>query len=262
MSVRGMHHSKLKKLGGGWESEHDTPAEDDLAAPPAHYEPSEDDIASPHDAGAGIVEQRAAENGQYLDRSVDPETLSIPLVVFPKLKRVIPQSETVCAGWSAFINAIAPTPAPVVVEKKDVPYVIGGTLQEAPLSEAARKELRRLGKDAETGKARSNKHIPSLGPGLLLDDDGDVLAREAVLRALGCAACIYTSHSYGTIKKGAVEASKGGRVVLCLNREYSPDEHQLLWDGINHLLGGGFDKAGRTRSQCYGMRAAKHGGAV
>ena len=138
-----------------------------------------------------------------------------------------------------------------------MPYVIGGTLQEAPLSEAARKELRRLGKDAETGKARSNKNIPSLGPGLLLDDDGDVLAREAVLRALGCAACIYTSHSYGTIKKGAAEASKGGRVVLCLNREYSPDEHQLLWDGINHLLGGGFDKAGRTRSQCYGMHARR-----
>jgi hypothetical protein len=72
MSVRGMHHSELKKLGGGWASEHDTPAEDDLAAPPAHYEPAENDIASPHHAGAGIVEQPASESEQYLDRSVDP----------------------------------------------------------------------------------------------------------------------------------------------------------------------------------------------
>ena len=256
------------RLHGGQAPAQDELAEDDDAAPPiAPNAPDEGDDGgqvlaqyAPVDAPAvtaGVVDQRTAENEQYLDRSVDPEALSIPLIVFPKLNRVIPQRESNYAGWSAFISAVAPTPAPVVVEKKDVPYVIGGTLQEAPLSEAARKELRRIGKDAETGKARSNKHILSLGPGLLLDDDGDVLAREAVLRALGCAACIYTSHSYGTIKKGAVEASKGGRVLLCLNREYSPDEHQLLWDGINHLLGGGFDKAGRTLSQCYGMHARR-----
>ena len=204
-----MHHSELKKLGGGWKSEHDTPAEDDLAAPPAHDEPAENDIASPHHAGAGIVEQRASENEKYLDRNVDPETLSIPLAVFLSLYKVIPTSETTCAGWSEFIEAIAPTPAPTAKQKSDVPYVVAGPLQDAPLSEAAQKELRRLGKDAETGKARSNKHIPALGPGLLLDDDGDLLAREAVLRTLGCAACIYTSYSYGMIKKGAAEPSKG-----------------------------------------------------
>jgi hypothetical protein len=64
---------------------------------------------------------------QYLDRSIDLVTLSIPLLMFPKLTRVIPQSETICTGWSAFIDAVAPTPAPVVQEKKDVPYVIAGT---------------------------------------------------------------------------------------------------------------------------------------
>ena len=201
----------------------------------------------------GIVEQRGAENEQYLDRSVDPEKLSIPLAVFPKLTKVIPQRETTYAGWSAFIDAVAPTPAPVVTEKKDVPYVIAGTLQEAPLSKAAQSELHRAGKDVEIGKARSNKHIPSLGPAFLLDDDiidGDVFDREAQLKALGIAAVIYSSHSYGFGKMG-------GRVVVCLNRPYSPDEHKPLWYAINHLLSGGFDEAGQTLSQCYGIHARR-----
>ena len=188
------------------------------------------------------VEQQASENEQYLDRSIDLETLSIPLVLFPGLNRVIPQSETDYVGWSAFVDAVAPMPAPVVQEKKDVPYVIAGTLQEAPLSNAARSELHRAGKDAETGKARSNKHVASLGPAFLLDDDivdGDVFDREAKLKALGVAAFIYSSHSYGFDKMG-------GRVGVCLNRSYTPDEHKPLWYGISHLLGGGFDKAGRT----------------
>jgi hypothetical protein len=212
---------------------------------PEQYE-SAQDAAQPH-------EQRAAENERYLDRSVDHETLSIPLVVFPRLNRVIPQSETICAGWSAFIDAVAPTPAPVVQEKKDVPYVIAGTLQEGPLSKAAREELRKAGKDAKTGKARSNKCVASLGPAYLLDDDiidGDVLDREARLRALGVAAFIYSSHSYGFGKMG-------GRVGVCLNRPYTSDEHKPLWHGISHLLGGGFDAAGQTLSQCYGMHARR-----
>jgi hypothetical protein len=54
---------------------------------------------------------------QYLDRRIDPEKLSIPLVLFPRLNRVIPQSETDYVGWSAFIDAVAPTPAPVVKKK-------------------------------------------------------------------------------------------------------------------------------------------------
>jgi hypothetical protein len=56
------------------------------------------------------VEQRVGENE---DRSVDPETLSIPLVVFPGLYNVIPTCQTTCSGWSAFVDATAPTPAPV-----------------------------------------------------------------------------------------------------------------------------------------------------
>jgi hypothetical protein len=74
---------------------------------------------------------------------------------------VIPQRETVCTGWSAFVDAVAPTSALIVPEKKNVPYVIAGTLQEAPLSEAAQKELRRAGKEAVVGKARSTEHVTS-----------------------------------------------------------------------------------------------------
>jgi hypothetical protein len=130
---------------------------------------------------------------QYLDRSVDLEALSIPLVEFTGLYRVIPTSETAFAGWSAAINAVAPTPPPIIKNKSDVPYVIAGELKEAVLSNAARDQLREAGINAETGKARSNDCVAFQGPAFLLDDDGDVLAREAVLRALGCAACIYTS---------------------------------------------------------------------
>ena len=216
-----------------------SPALEQPAAPQQHKQPA--------------VEQRAAENEQYLDRSVDPETLSIPLVLFPRLNRVIPQSETDYLGWSAFIDAVAPTPAPVVQNKKDVHYVITGKLQEAPLSKPAQSELHRAGKHAETGKARSNKHIASLGPPFLLDDDtvdGDVFDREAKLKALGIAALIYSSHSYGFGKMG-------GRVAVCLNRPYTPDEHKPLWYGISHLLGGGFDKTGRTLLQCYGIHARR-----
>jgi hypothetical protein len=104
---------------------------------------------------------------------------------------------------------------------------------------------------------RSNDHLNSLGPAFLLDDDGDVLARVAGLRALGCAACVYTSYSYGFIKHGASEPSKGGRVVVCLNRSYTRDEHKPLFYAISHLLRGGFDTAGDRPSQCFGVHARR-----
>ena len=60
------------------------------------------------------------------------------------------------------------------------------------------------------------KSVASLGPAFLLDDDivdGDVFDRQARLNALGLAAFIYSSHSYGFGKMG-------GRVGVCLNRPY------------------------------------------
>ena len=58
-----------------------TPKKLNRNGPPEQYEPPRDNVA-------------AQSNEQYLDRSADPETLSIPLVSVPKLNRVIPQSET------------------------------------------------------------------------------------------------------------------------------------------------------------------------
>src|SRR5262249_10118545 len=99
---------------GGRVPEHGAPAGDDLAPPLAHNAPDEGDhvgqvLAQYAPVDAPAVPARAPENEHYLDRSVDPEMLSIALVVFPKLNRVIPQSETMYAGWSAFINGVAPT---------------------------------------------------------------------------------------------------------------------------------------------------------
>ena len=79
--------------------------------------------------------------------------------------------------------------------------------------------------------------------------------REVKLKALGIAAVIYSAHSYGFGKMG-------GRVGVCLNRPYTPDEHKPLWYGISHLLRGGFDEAGQTLSQCYGIHARRSNGAL
>jgi hypothetical protein len=194
---------------------------------------------------------------QYLDRNADPESLPIPFARFPGIKRVLPDREAVSTGWSAFVEEVAPT-LPQVVERKDqVPYYIAGTLKEAELiNKKLREERLRKGRST-IGKQRSSAHIQALGPAFFLDDDGDVLAREPTLRALGAAAIIYSSYSYGFPKGDATEPARGGRVVLCLNRSMTPSEYGPIWDAINHLLGGGFDEHGRSPSLCYGRHARR-----
>ena len=75
-------------------------------------------------AGASTYEQ-------YLDPTVNIETLPLPLTWFPGPKQPLPERELTCAGWSAFIEEIAADPAPVVKRKENVRYYIAGTLQEA-----------------------------------------------------------------------------------------------------------------------------------
>ncbi len=128
--------------------------------------------------------------------------------------------------------------------------MIAGTLKEAELINKKLREERLKNGQSTVGKQRSSAHIGTLGPALLLDDDGVVFDREAALRALGAAAVIYSSHSYSFGKWG-------GRVVLFLSRPITAAEYPTLWDGINKLLGGGFDKAGRSCSQCYGQHARR-----
>ena len=70
---------------------------------------------------------------KFIDPNVDAETLQLPLVRFPSLLQVVPEREMLCAGWTAFCKEIAPDPAPVIAQKKHVPYLIAGTLKEAEL---------------------------------------------------------------------------------------------------------------------------------
>jgi Primase C terminal 2 (PriCT-2) len=192
---------------------------------------------------------------KYLDPGTNIATLQLPLVRFPGVKLVIPEWERAFNGWTEFIAEIAPETAPLSGQKKHVQYYVSGQLKEAELKEGG---CRQLGvKQGTVGKQRSSAHIASLGPVLFLDDDGDVFARERQLREFGVAAVIYSSFSYGLVKEGTTEPSLGGRIALCGNRSWSPEEHGAIFDGFNHLLGGGFDEHGRSPALCYGRHARR-----
>ena len=75
------------------------------------------------------------------------------------------------------------------------------------------------------------------------DADGDVLALEERIRLFGAAGVIYTSHSYGHVKEGKTEPSRGGRVLLVGDRKLAQEEYRLADHAINHLFGGEFDPA-------------------
>jgi hypothetical protein len=196
-------------------------------------------------------------NARYLDQSVSLENLPMRFTRFPGIKRVLPDREVACSGWSALVEEIAPDPAPVIERKDQVPYYIAGTLKEAELINSKICEERLRGGQSTIGKQRSSAHIEVLGPALFLDDDQDVFAREPALHALGAAAVIYTSYSYGFQKGDATEAARGGRVVLFLNRSVTPPDYGPIWDAVNHLLGGGFDEHGRSPALCYGRHARR-----
>jgi hypothetical protein len=103
----------------------------------------------------------------------------------------------------------------------------------------------------------SNVHIATLGPALFLKDDDDVFAHEHQLRKLGCCAVIFSTWDYGFPKKGETKPSWGGNILLCLDRSWTPKEHPQIWGAINHLLGGGFDKRGRSPTMRYAGHARR-----
>ena len=194
---------------------------------------------------------------KYLDRAVDVAALPIPLVKFPGVKRVAPAREWTCKGLQELADEIAPRPAPIFARKEDVPYYVAGSLRDAELTNKRLREERQRKGQSTVGRQRSSAHIGSLGPALLLDDDGDVFARLPRLQMLGVAAIVYSSYSYAFTKNGATQPSASGRVVLLLNRAITAFEYADVWDGINDLLGGGFDVAGRSPAQCYGGHARR-----
>src|SRR5689334_16523733 len=65
---------------------------------------------------------------QHLDQSLDIEAIPIPIARFPGLMGVVPEQETVCLGWTALVQEIAPNPAPVITRKDRLPYYIAGRL--------------------------------------------------------------------------------------------------------------------------------------
>ncbi len=201
------------------------------ASKPTHDAGADTEYISSSSGGAIILRHPAAPEpsptAQYLAVDVDLETLPIPIVRFPGTKMVVPDREATCSGWSAFVAEVAPDPAPVIEGKDQVPYYIAGTLKEAELINKRLREERFKKGQSTIGKQRSSGHIETLGPALFLDDDGDVFAREPGLRALGAAAAIYSSHSYGFPKGNATEPARGGRVLLSLNRPVIPSEYGL-----------------------------------
>ena len=71
---------------------------------------------------------------KFIRPNVDAESLQLPLVRFPGLKRVDTRVGKPCAGWTAFCKEIAPTPHQCIAQKDRVPYFIAGTLKEAEQS--------------------------------------------------------------------------------------------------------------------------------
>ena len=125
---------------------------------------------------------------KFIRPNVDAESLQLPLVRFPGLKRVEPEREMLCVGWTALCKEIAPDPAPVFAQKDRVPYYISGVLQDAEFINKRLRERRIQAGQSTIGRQRSSAHVASIGPAILLDDDGNVLARVSKLKALGWAA--------------------------------------------------------------------------
>ena len=80
--------------------------------------------------------------------------------------------------------------------------------------------------------------LESLGPPLMLKADGDVFARVPQLRKLGVQALVIGDNSRGY-------------VIVFGDRSWTPKEHTKVWDAANYLLGGGFDKRGRSPEMMY-----------
>jgi Primase C terminal 2 (PriCT-2) len=228
-----------------------------LDATTKSHEREQPDRENAREANDNFAQGPGSDMDRYLDRATNLKTLRIPLVKFPGMKLVVPQREWTCNGLQELADEIAPSPAPVFERKDRLPYYIGGTLRDAELANRRLREERQCKGQSTIGRQRSSAHIESLGPALFLDEDGDVFARLPILRVLGVAAIVYSSYSYAFTKTGATQASASGRIVLPLNRPVTPSEYPDLWDGVNDLLGGGFDEHGRSPAQCYGRHARR-----
>jgi hypothetical protein len=80
---------------------------------------------------------------------------------------------------------------------------------------------------------------------------------EALAQALqGLEHICYTTHSHKTPKKDGLNCL---RVIIALDKEYDPKDHEKLWRSINTRLGGLLDQGARTPEHGYYLPAFPEG---
>src|SRR4051812_12327652 len=80
------------------EPEHDPPELLDGESEPDPPEPAEPRESKPKAKSENLFE---LPKNKFIRPNVDTESLQLPLVRFPSLKRVEPEQEMLCAGWAA-----------------------------------------------------------------------------------------------------------------------------------------------------------------
>jgi hypothetical protein len=174
------------------------------------------------------------------------------VALFAGLKRTLPNQELSSLPWGKLVEAIAPDDPPIVRRKDEAPYFITATLQEAPFVGRTLDRAERNNRPL-IGKQRSGDHIQSCGPALALDiDASDVFELEPMVRALGCAAVMYSSYGYGSQRDdGSVKLS--GRIVLAGDRAWAPHEHRFVMAAANDVLGDNADTQAMSTAQAMGV---------
>jgi len=92
-------------------------------------------------------------------------------------------------------------------------------------------------------------------------DRTNVFDLEPTVRALGCQATIYSSHSFGLPRDDGGQ-KLGGRVVLAGDREWTPDDHRFVMAAANNLLGDRADTQAMSIAQAMGAFVRRSPNAV
>ncbi len=194
--------------------------------------------------------QRAPIAGQWLSEC-DPETVSYAVALFSGTNRPIPTKEHTALTWAEMAAIVAPEFPPVCPDKDSALYFVSGALQDAPLVGKTLKKAQDRGQPL-VGRQRSNSHMASCGPAIVLDIDAvAVFELEGAIRELGCRAVMYTSYSFGMKREDGTE-KRGGRIILAGDRPWTVDEHPAVMAAANGLLSNHADEGAMSVSQAMG----------
>jgi hypothetical protein len=133
--------------------------------------------------GPASVHQFPSTMEIFLDRTVDINTLPLPLTRLPGKLRTRPDQELIYEGFAAFVAEIAPPMAPVIADKNYVPYYMAMLLKAAEFIGKTREKALAEGRST-FGKQRSSSHVEFIGPGILIDGDDDPFALIPKLKLL------------------------------------------------------------------------------